>query len=191
MKMLTFILAAFLLQSAAQPRARQTIYLKDRLDKPIPAAIVEQLLNEEALRAAGGSRERAAAELARELMAEPIDLDGDGRRDWIIRGDCAAVGNCETTVYRGTRDGFKLLLEADNVQTVRTRRKSSKGLRDLEASSHGSAFDGELFVYRYDGNEYRRVACMVYSYRYLDRRGNAHTRKRPQISREKCEPDEQ
>jgi hypothetical protein len=194
--MLTLILAAALLPGAAEPPAPQSVmpkavYLKDRSGRPVPAAIVLQLLNEEAVGRAGGSTERAAAERARELSAETIDLDLDGRRDWVIREGCAAVGNCDTSVYRATRDGFKLLLEADGVQTVRARRRSSNGLRDLELGRHGSAYDGETFVYRFDGREYRRVACMFYSYRYLDARGRMHVRKRPEMTREKCEEEEE
>ena len=61
-----------------------------------------------------------------------------------------------------TFGGFRLVLEAANAQTVRTRRSSSKGLRDLETVTHGSAYDGSITVYRFDGKSYRHVACMFY-----------------------------
>ncbi len=189
--MLTFMLAAFLLAGAAPTQGAgrpspQAVYLKDKNDKPIPLAIAAEFVDDDALRAAGGSNERAAAEAAKRLFAESIDLDGDASRDWVVFYDCAAVGNCGASVYRATRGGFKLVLVADNVQTLRARRASSKGLRDLEAGRHGSAFDGDRYVYRFDGREYRRVRCMMYSYRFVDARGNEHIRRRPKLTPEKC-----
>ena len=197
--MLIAIVAAFFLSGVArplappqrmQPLSPRAVFLKDRADKPIPAAIVAEFLDDDAVRAAGGSRERAAFEVAKSLLAEPIDLDGDRTRDWVVRYGCAAVGNCGTYVYRATRGGFREVLEANDLQTVRTRWRSSHGLRDWEAGRHGSAFDGEMFVYRFDGREYRRVACLIYSYRYLDARGDAHMRRKPKLTREKCEAEE-
>jgi hypothetical protein len=118
-------------------------------------------------------------------------LNRDGRAVLLVKGDgpklCTPTGNCPFWVFREEDTGYKLILEADDVQQYRVGGKSVSGNRDLITSMHGSAFESELSLYRFDGEKYRLDRCGRKSYSYLDAQGLVHIRKKPLVTWGECD----
>jgi hypothetical protein len=155
----------------------------------VPRQIVEQLV-----------RERAPLELVElwkdslptSLAAEPLDLDGDGIPELEVHGINAICGanNCVTWIYRQTASGFERLLAAGTISTVEPQRTVSHGYRDVITAMHGSAWDADLTLYKFDGRAYRRAGCFSRTYHYLDTHGHVHELTHPRIAPRACRPDE-
>ncbi|HST51735.1 MAG TPA: hypothetical protein VLJ61_06960 [Pyrinomonadaceae bacterium] len=142
----------------------------------VPTEIVQQLMNDYEGLSAG------------DLRAEMIDLNDDERQELIVQGDCAAVGNCSTWIYRKTRKGYQQLLN-DEAQVVKSRRTITHDYHDVVFEVHGSAYESEIRLYKFDGKQYQLKECFFRDYSFLDKRGRFHTRRRPQITRMKCESE--
>lgn len=146
----------------------------------VPDEIVRQWMNDEYAK----SRNYTVAQLARELHAEAIDLNNDGKPELIVEGLCSPTGNCSTSIYRKTESGYQELLNHD-AQLVRVRRTMTHGYRDVVYDMHGSAFESWLFVFKFDGKKYQLKECFDSS--YLGTHGRI--KKRPTVTRKKCESE--
>ncbi len=125
------------------------------------------------------------------LIAEPVDLNGDGVPELVIRGQGRICGanNCEVWIYGRTSTGYERLLGDEIIQTVEPLRTVSHGYRDVRTWHHGSAVDSDVTVYKFDGRRYRNVACANYAYGYRDSHGEWHDSKRPRITPLECPPE--
>lgn len=106
-----------------------------------------------------------------------------------MQGFCAAVGNCSTWIYRKTESGYQQLLN-DEAQVVKLRRTITNGYHDIVFKVHGSAYQSGIMLYKFDGKQYRLKECLDRDYSFLDKRGRFHTRRRPKITRMKCESEQ-
>jgi hypothetical protein len=120
--------------------------------------------------------------------AEPVDLNGDGVPELVIRGQgriCEA-NNCVVWIYRRTSTGYERLWGDDIVQRIEPLRTMSHGYRDVRTWHHGSWVDSDVVLYRFDGRHYRAVQCANYNYGHKGADGEIHTSKRPRITPEAC-----
>jgi hypothetical protein len=124
------------------------------------------------------------------FRVKKIDLNGDRKPEFVVQGLdkylCSPTGNCSFWIYRKTENGYEQILEASDVQQYNFGRTLNNGYLDLTTFMHGSAFDSDLSVYRFDGDMYRLKECGERSYSYLDKKGQFHIRKRPLITISKC-----
>lgn len=157
----------------------------------VPRGIVRQLARDENVREFFEARPELAGDPAKFLAAESADLDGDGGPEFIVRGinQICGANNCHHWIYRKAGGGYRLLLYAGFVQQIEPQRGATKGFRDLIASMHGSASDSDLTLYKFDGKRYRRAACFFRTYRYRDGSGRFRDRRRPLVTRTKCETE--
>ena len=121
------------------------------------------------------------------LIAERVDLNGDSIPELIIRGQgriCEA-NNCYLWIYRRTSAGYERLLE-DIVQSLEPLATVSHGYRDVRTWHHGSAWDGDVTIYKFDGRQYQPARCFDSSYRYVDSLGAPHDLKRPRNTPHPC-----
>ena len=156
----------------------------------VPKEIVQQLINDKELKELIKLRPGGSAE---NLVAEPIDLNDDGKPELEVHGIGSGIcgaANCVTWIYRKTANGYQMLLDADIIQRVEPQKTFTKGYRDIITSMHGSAWDSDLTLYKFDGKQYRRMGCYFRTYRYKDKRGSYHESKRPKITRAKCEQEQ-
>jgi hypothetical protein len=126
--------------------------------------------------------------LATMLFAERVDLNHDGVPELVVHGQGRICGPywCPYWIYRRTSAGYERLLDAGNVQRLEPQATASHGYRDVTAWRHGSAWDGDVALYKFDGRQYRSAKCTHYSYTYLDARDVRHELKRPRITPEPC-----
>jgi hypothetical protein len=122
------------------------------------------------------------SENAAELRAQAVDLNNDGKPELIVRGSCSVVGNCSTWIFRKTKSGYQELLIND-AQIIRFGRVGTHGYRDIIFKVHGSAYESNFFTYKFDGTRYHLMGCLYRNYAYIDKEGDFHIRKRPQISK--------
>lgn len=136
----------------------------------------------------------ASLDCSQYLDAEWVDLDRYGSPEVLIRGKsltlCSPTGNCPFWIYRKTRGGYELLLAAEGVQTYKFRRAITGAYPDLQTTMHGSAFDGDLSVYKFDGRRYQLRECGSYSYRFHDHAGRVRERDQPLITLGPCDASE-
>jgi len=126
------------------------------------------------------------------LVAERVDLNHDGVPELVVRGMerlCGAAW-CPFWIYRRTPAGYERLLDAGNIQSLEPLATVSHGYRDVRAWRHGSAWDGGITLYKFDGRRYRYAKCAGYNYSYLDSHDKRHELKRPIITPEPCPPDD-
>jgi hypothetical protein len=159
-----------------------------RRSTAVPRPILEQLLDDTAFTDwVFAPRDSIAAN----LIAERLDLNGDGRPELKIRGinSVCQINNCVAWIYRQTGSGYERLLDAGIIQQLEPQATTSHGYRDIMTFHHGSAWDSDLTLYRFDGRAYKRARCFVRTYRYLDAQGRSHELKKPRITRVACAPD--
>jgi hypothetical protein len=127
---------------------------------------------------------------SKNFRVEKIDLNDDTKPEFVVQGLnkylCTITGNCSFWIYQKTGNGYERVLEASDVQQYNFKRTLSNGYRDLMTSTHDSAFDSSLSLYRFDGDEYRLTECGERSYSYLDKQGQFHIRKQPLVTISKC-----
>jgi hypothetical protein len=153
----------------------------------VPVEIVKQMLEE------GGNFEGYTVErLSKFLVVKLVDLNRDGKPEFLVRGinDICGPYWCTHRVYRKTAGGYQLLFE-DAVQDLKPQKTFTNGYRDLMSFKHGSAYESELDLYKFDGKEYRLKRCFLREYMLWDkRREGFYESKRPKITRIKCDPEE-
>ena len=93
----------------------------------------------------------------------PVDIDGDGRPEFITAdGYCGNV-NCQFAVaaYRD-RQWRIVLSDAGDTQLLATKHR---GWRDISVSGRASAAEFDTTIYHYDGSSYRAAICERTIYR--------------------------
>ena len=125
---------------------------------------------------------------------ERVDLNRDGKSEIVVQGLnkylCSPTGNCSYWVYRKTENGYEKLLQASDVQQYYFQKSFSNEHRDIMTAMHGSAWDSDLSVYKFDGTQYRLKECMSRSYSYLDKQGRVRETSKPIIKPIKCQAEE-
>ena len=125
--------------------------------------------------------------MAELLSASAIDLGG-GHQGLVIRGHgeclCSPEGNCDVWVFESGGGAPALLLRASEVQEVTAQEPASNGYRGLLTSMRVSASVSDLFLYQFDGKEYRLKQCMRRA--WTDARGRRLSRAR--LTPSSCEP---
>lgn len=126
---------------------------------------------------------------AADYSAWEMDLNNSGVPAVIIQGRttclCGGVGNCSFSIFQDVPP-HKTLLYTDMVQEFHFKGTRTNGYRDLVTSTHGSAFDSELRVFRFDGTRYALKECYDQSYIWRDKQGNPHTMRNPKTTPEPC-----
>jgi len=158
----------------------------------VPSVLVEMLKQEIA---DSDSADRCESSLARNFEIKAIDLNRDSIPEYVVHGRgmcfCSATGNCWFSIYHRTKGLLEPLLETDGVQLFKFANSVSNGYRDLFTWIHGSAFDSERRLFRFDGSRYQLMACWEESYSYLDTQGKEHILKQPRITPLACGPDQE
>jgi hypothetical protein len=126
---------------------------------------------------------RLAAQKARIAF---VDLAARGSNEIIAQaGDdaqCSPTGNCSLWVLRLEKDGYHVILSAESEQTFTIQTTRTNGFRDLVLGMHGSAFESELRLYKFDGSSYKRAGCYEATWQITDEHGNAQRLEEPRIS---------
>ncbi|MGH9946207.1 MAG: hypothetical protein ACRD6X_03315 [Pyrinomonadaceae bacterium] len=133
-------------------------------------------------------KDEYASNSERGARLELIDVNRDGRNELAMQTACATVGNCVFLLFQQTTGGYRQLLAADMVQRFKLRRARSNKYFDLETSSHGSATEGGIAIYKYDGTEYKIAECFGYEYERTGKiiNGQAITRDKPTLTPADC-----
>jgi hypothetical protein len=119
-----------------------------------------------------------------------MELDRRGEPELWVHGlgiKVCGAANCATWVYQKAAGGYRLLLDAGNVNRIELQRSYTKGYRDLMVVVHGSAWESNLILYKFDGEEYQQDSCFLRTDRYEDSHGSLRELKRPKVSRIDCE----
>ena len=69
------------------------------------------------------------------------------------------------------------------VQLIKVLPSMSRGYRDLDFHTHGSATEGYHRIFRFDGKTYRQSRCWTESYSFIDKQGEMYLLKKPLIHR--------
>jgi hypothetical protein len=161
---------------------------QERQNLVVPRQIVEQLIKDTVL---AQFVQRRGDGTAVNLIAEPVDLNRDGIPELEVHGigSICGINNCVTWIYRRMGRRYERLLAAGGIQTVELQPTVNNGYHDIITAKHGSAWDSDLTLYKFDGREYRRTGCFFRTYHYLDTHGQLRELKRPRITPVTCAPD--
>lgn len=123
------------------------------------------------------------------LSADALDLGG-GHQGLLVRGSgeclCSPQGNCDVWLFETGAGAPALLLRASAVQKVKPQESVSNGYRDLITSMRISGSASDLFVYQFDGKEYRLKQCMRRT--WTDAQGRRLNQ--PRVTPSSCEPQQ-
>jgi hypothetical protein len=126
------------------------------------------------------------------LRARLLNLTGHADGEILVHGInrclCGA-NNCVHWIFRKIASTYELILEVRAIQDIEVKKTRTNGYRDLVTWMHGSAYDHDLSVYKFNGRKYERTECLQSSYSYIDSEGRERTRKRPLITPVQCGPD--
>ena len=123
----------------------------------LPAAIVRGLGTDElVLTCADGTRDGVSQFAADWVAVDRLDLNGDGRSDWIVHGRNACLRQADAAywwLYEDTADTPRLLLRAEPARALQVLATSTRGYRDLRLRIAGgrSALVADS---KYDGQGY-------------------------------------
>jgi len=114
-----------------------------------------------------------------------VDLDGDGASEVIVQsGDettCSPTGNCAFWVFRRRGNSYIPLLDA-GAQTFTIQQSRTHGLHDIVLALHGSAFQSEVRIYRFDGESYQPGECYDAEWSHSGSDGESQGLKSPQLT---------
>ena len=97
---------------------------------------------------------------------EKFDLNGDGRNEYLVRDLCSPTGNCAFWILELRKAGVRELLATDMANFTCARITKSHGYRDFEIGSHGSAFESDVRVFRFNGERYDEAASYSLRFEY-------------------------
>jgi hypothetical protein len=119
---------------------------------------------------------------AAQLRGEAVKADGENA--FVIQGYgselCSPTGNCSLWVFDAQHN---VLLRNIIAQQYRYLPQVHDGRSDLLTTMHGSAFESDITIWRFDGHRYRKSSCAGVTYGDID--GTVY--KRPRIKPEKCD----
>lgn len=109
----------------------------------------------------------AAGKLAKEISVKKMDLNRDGRAEYLVVLDdlvlCGAHANCPNWVYGKTGSEYTLLL-ATAGQTLTLEKTSTGKYRDLRSSGSDSATESSFTIYKFDAGKYQAKECFTRVY---------------------------
>lgn len=144
-------------------------------------ALVDQLLSDDS-EAANIARNSGYStnDVIRQLTAKAIDLDGDGRSEFILSGLICGQ-NCSHWIYRRRGKSFERIPFEGSFTGLKVLATSTNGHKDLRGSVFLNCCEGGLETYQFNGTGYRPTICKIEKYRFTDRRGVFRKYKYPKI----------
>jgi hypothetical protein len=155
----------------------------------VPEGIVEQLVED----GYAYELEVDAAGRVSNLEAHPVELNRGGEPELRVHGlgiRLCGAANCPTWIFQKDEDGYRLLLDVGSINRIEPQGSYTKGYRDLMAVLHGSAWESDLTLYKFDGEGYRRDSCYFRTYQYEDEHGTLREWKKPRVTRVECGAEE-
>jgi hypothetical protein len=102
-------------------------------------------------------------ELEGKTRVQLTDLNGDGIPEVIFQGYgsefCGGTGNCNVFIFEKTDHGYRKLLDLPGVQRIAIDPQASEGYRNLFLTTHDSALEQTIFLYRFRSGKYRKAGC--------------------------------
>jgi hypothetical protein len=100
-------------------------------------------------------------------IEKTIDLNGDGRKETIVRTKnnpvgnffCGSTGNCQTWVVGEEKGRYKIIFDGGVVEEIDVRDKKTGSYRDLAARYHGGMMDHTIASYKYRNGKYLLGRC--------------------------------
>ena len=115
-----------------------------------------------------------------------VQLHGHGSPEVIVQATgpvlCSPTGNCSVWVLKREHTGYRVILDG-NAQTFTIQPTVTNGFHDIVLGIHGSAFEAQLTLYRFDGEAYRDAACYWATWEILDKNGESKHLKEPRVTR--------
>jgi hypothetical protein len=123
----------------------------------LPAAIARALGTDElVLTCADGTRDGVSQFAADWVAVDRLDLNGDGRADWIVHGRNPCLRQADAAywwLYEDTADTPRLLLRAEPARALEVLATSTRGYRDLRMQIAGGR-SALVADNKYDGQGY-------------------------------------
>lgn len=95
---------------------------------------------------------------------------------------CSATGNCQSWVVRQQGGSFSVILDGGSAKTFTVQPHVSNGLHDLVLGAHGSATLHGLFLYSFDGKQYKQIGCFEANWSVLNKEGEVQQLTSPRIT---------
>ncbi|MGP8175503.1 MAG: hypothetical protein ACLP7O_13280 [Terracidiphilus sp.] len=115
--------------------------------------------------------EKELLDAVNETRVKLVDLNSDGIPEVIAQASgnvlCSPTGNCTIWVFMRSGGGYTLILRSNAIQTFAIRPSRTNGFNDLVLGQHGSAYQSDLFLYRFVNGQYRRDSCYHASWEKL------------------------
>ena len=86
---------------------------------------------------------------------------------------CSPTGNCPFWIFIRQNNQYRVLLDGE-AQSFALQKNKTNGFVDVVLSRHGSAFESELRVYKFDGNVYQDNDCYMAEFQKLGADGEYH-----------------
>ena len=143
------------------------------------AAITDELSDNEF------ESEEARKKAPSDARIKYVALDSDGKSEVIVQaGDstsCSPTGNCAFWILRWRGNSYFPLLRAE-AQTFTLQPSHTHGFLDIVLTRHGSAFESEVKVYRFDGESYQEGECYTAEWEKLGADGEFRKLKEPKLT---------
>jgi hypothetical protein len=110
-------------------------------------------------------KEELVQSAAQTLRIRKVDLNRDGRPEYIVKIEgegvdfCGALANCPRWVFRKTQRGFERIAFDEGARELTPQKSSTKGYRDLPALAGSTAIEDAVVIYKYDGRKYWATDC--------------------------------
>lgn len=117
-----------------------------------------------------------------------VDVNSDGTDELAILSNCSD-GNCQFWILKKTKRSFEVILSSyKEVENFKLQKSKTHGYFNIETTEKysGAPTFFQMKIYKFGGNGYFISECFNYEYRYKDKNGNFHTRKKPKISPLHC-----
>lgn len=145
-------------------------------------AIVKQMSEDQSKH----QSDKELGEIAGKTNVAFVDLDGHSRNEVVAQerdeNACSPTGNCPFWILRHERDGYRVILDADSTQTFTIQPTRTNGFNDIVLGMHGSAFDSQLTLFKFDGSSYADAGCYHATWGIVDKDGTWHDLKEPRIT---------
>ena len=114
-----------------------------------------------------------------------VVLSGNDNPEVVVQaGDntsCSPTGNCAFWILRRRGNSYSSMLQAE-AQTFTIQPSRTNGFYDIVLTRHGSAFDSEVKVYRFDGESYKEGDCYWASWEQSSADGRVHKLRAPKLT---------
>ena len=120
-------------------------------------------------------------EAVKKITVRAVDLNGDGKPEYILSGLMCGMQNCSYSLYKADGTTYKRIPLVGYFTGIKILATKTNGYSDLLGYEFINCCEGGLQTYQFNGTGYEPTICKIEKYGYTDSRGKYHLYKFPRI----------